>query len=108
MPHSPAVLQQAEPFPNAGRAPRGEVTIEVFFDPPATPACRSMMTSSLTGQRQRNGSPAEILRFLTFDTGQAMRARTCWPECSQAKTQGGDGACAGVDGEQRTSRSGGC
>ena len=77
-PNSPAVLRQ-EDFSalnnQRGGTARGEVTIEILFDPPGhtrLPIDDDELVDRAATARWFCGRD---LRFLTFDTGQAMRAR---------------------------------
>lgn len=60
---------------DTGEIPRGEVTVELLFDPPGharLPIADDEVVARALAAGNRQGRP---VRFLTYDTGQAMRAR---------------------------------
>jgi predicted ribonuclease YlaK len=70
-----------------GGIPRGEVSVEILFDPPGhlrLPIADDEIVDRALAAQTRSGQP---VTFLTYDTGQAMRARYAGLETKKLATK---------------------
>jgi hypothetical protein len=86
-----------------GSIPHGEVTIEIMFDPPAhtrLPVADDEIVDRALAVQARSGRP---VMFLTYDTGQALRARSAGLETRKQRTELGPERAAKPKREGRRS-----